>query len=42
MFLGANAEKGEVILRVNVSNSAPGLHCELAKESCILNCGGII
>lgn len=37
VFFGPDTEEGEVILRVNVPDGAPGLLRELGQESRILN-----
>lgn len=42
LFLGANAHKGEVILRVNISDCAPRQRSEAAKKSCIKRRCGVI
>lgn len=42
MFFGSDAEKGEVILGVNVPDGAPGLLGELGQEPRILHSCGVI
>ncbi len=42
VLLGAHTEEGEVILRVDVSYGAPGLHDQLVDQPRILHCAGIV
>lgn len=42
ILLGADTQKGEVILGVDVSYSAPGLHHQLVDQSSILHCAGVV
>lgn len=42
IFLGADAQEGEVIAGVKVSDSAPRLLCQAAQQSCVLHCCGVV
>lgn len=42
MLLGADAEEGQVVLRVDVSDCAPGFHSELVQQASILHRGGVV
>lgn len=42
VFFGAQTEEGEVILRVDIPDSAPRLHGEAAEKSCVLHSSGVI
>lgn len=37
MFLWSDPKKSEVVLRINVTDCAPGFHRQLVKKTCILN-----
>lgn len=42
VLLGADSQEGEVVLGVDVSHCAPGLHHQLVDQSSVLHCAGVV